>query len=235
MIGNKKIILVILLFAKIISVNSQSTKLYNLATFDFKPIHFGFALSLNSYSFVTKLSPEFNQLDSVYGLVSNPQGGFNLGMITNFRLGEYYDLRVLPRLTFAERHLIYNLKKNLTDFKEEKKTISSTFVELPVYFKYKSSRLNNMRTYILGGLKYSLDLESQKDVISNEVLLKLKRHDLGIAFGLGFDFYLEYFKFAPEITFSVGLFDMLVHDNTQYTRAIDKLYSRNITVSFNFE
>ena len=40
--------------------------------------------------------------------------------------------------------------------------------------------------------------------------------------GFGIDFYLEYFKFAPEFKATFGLVDMLVNDDSIYSSSIQK-------------
>jgi hypothetical protein len=58
---------------------------------------------------------------------------------------------------------------------------------------------------------------------------------MSVVFGIGFDLYLTYFKFSPEITYSFGLKNLLVQENNILTRPIDRLTSKIIQVSFNFE
>jgi hypothetical protein len=116
------------------------------------------------------------------------------------------------------------------------KTIESTYLEFPIDLKFKSNRINNYRIYVLGGFKYGIDMISQAKVESKDKdFVKLKRNDLGYEVGLGFDFYLVYFKFSPEIKMFNGLDNLLVQDGRRYSRPLKGLYSRIFLVSFNFE
>ena len=53
--------------------------------------------------------------------------------------------------------------------------------------------------------------------------------------GFGIDFYLEYFKFSPELKATFGLVDMLVYDESIYTSSIKKMLTRGFTVTLTFE
>ena len=68
-----------------------------------------------------------------------------------------------------------------------------------------------------------------------EKIVKLKRYDLGIEMGFGMDFYLEYFKFSPQIKLSFGLVDLLAEDETIYTKSVEKLTTNAWLLSFTFE
>ena len=53
--------------------------------------------------------------------------------------------------------------------------------------------------------------------------------------GFGLDFYLEYFKFSPQIKISYGLLNLLTNDSTIYTESINKLTTNGWMLSFTFE
>ena len=62
---------------------------------------------------------------------SQNQKGFNLGVVSNARLGNNLDLRFIPTLSLAERRIFYTLNDNNALTNENKK-IESTFIEFPV-------------------------------------------------------------------------------------------------------
>jgi hypothetical protein len=81
-------------------------------------------------------------------------------------------------------------------------------------------------------------MASQKDInstLANDILIKIDETDMLAVFGVGFDIYLTYFKFSPEITYSFGLKNLIVQENNILTRPIDRLTSKIIQISFNFE
>ena len=208
----------------------------NLPRYDFKKMHFGFTLGINSLDFKIKNNPKIIYQDSLYVLHSNNQKGFNLGIVSNFRLGKYTDLRFVPALVFGERHLFYSFADSINNIEIEKKKVESTLLDFPIYIKYKSQRYNNFRSYVLFGIKYSLDIASQKDIINeDEVIIKLNPNDLMGEIGFGMDFYLEFFKFSPQIKISRGVVNLLDRDQTVYTKSIKNLYTNGWMLSFTFE
>ena len=230
-----KKVLSILIFVSIAqnSWAQRHTVPLNLPNYDRKPVHFGFLLGINSMDF--KITPRAIQADTLYILKSQDQKGFNLGIVSNFRLGRNTDLRFLPTLSFAERDINYTIEID-GDLEEIKKDIESTFIEFPVNFKFKSNRYNNGRAYVITGLKYNIDLASQKDIDDEgQELIKLKKSDLMYEVGFGVDFYLEYFKFSPELKATFGLVDMLVYDESIYTSSIQKMLTRGFTITLTFE
>ena len=208
----------------------------NLSRYDFKKLHFGFTLGINELNFHLKENGNKLTNDSLYILESNSQKGFNLGIVSNLRLGKYTDLRFIPTLVFGERHLNYSFMDSTQSYVNELKKIESTLIDFPIYIKYKSSRYNNIRTYVIGGIKYSLDIASQ-DKIDDEgkKIVKLKKNDLMGEIGFGLDFYLEYFKFSPQIKISYGILNLLSKDETIYTQSIQKLTTNGWLLSFTFE
>ncbi len=205
----------------------------NLPNYDNKPIHFGFLIGLNTLDF--KLTPVSNVEDELFVIQSQNQKGFNLGVVSNMRLGNNLDFRFIPTLSLAERRIFYTLNDN-TVLTDENKKIESTFIEFPVSIKYKSSRYNNGRAYIMTGLKYSLDLASQRNIDDEGLeIVKIKKDDFLYEIGLGLDFYLPYFKFSPELKANFGLTNLVVNDGSIYSRSIKGMKTRGFSISFTFE
>lgn len=205
----------------------------NLPNYDRKPVHFGFLVGLNSMDF--KITANAIQADTLFVIKSQNQKGFNLGIVSNFRLGRNTDLRFLPTLSFAERDIIYTIEVE-GELEEIKKDIESTFIEFPINFKYKSNRYNNGRAYLITGAKLNIDLASQRNIDDEGLeLIKLKKTDLMYEIGVGIDFYLEYFKFSPEFKATFGLLDMLVKEETIYSSSIKKMLTHGFTITLTFE
>ena len=80
----------------------------NLQRYDNQQMHFGFSIGINSLDFNIKYNPDVMFKDSLYVLESQNQEGFNLGIVSNLRIGRYTDLRFIPTLVFGERHLEYD-------------------------------------------------------------------------------------------------------------------------------
>jgi len=233
----KRLIILLVLILMSTFVNAQRRVLIeNLPSYDYKPYHFGFILGLNKMDFAIRPKEDFKEFDSLFVLQSVPQWGFDIGIVGNLRLTQYLDFRFIPTLTFGDRNLNYKLAYKDTIIYNEVKKVESTLLEFPLLLKYKSARLTNVRAYVIGGAKYTIDLaskQSKKD--QDEELVKLRKHDYAFEVGVGFDFYLEYFKFATELKMAYGIRDLLIRDQTIYTTPIDRLNSKTLMISFLFE
>lgn len=210
---------------------SQNTKVLNLSTYDYKQLHFGFSLGLNISDF--RITRSYPNSDTIYVVEALREPGFNLGIVSNYRLANNLDVRFIPSLSFASRTVEFTIK-NVES--KAAKSVESTYIDFPFSFKYKAERINNGRAYLLGGVKFTFDMASQAKVTkSNEAIIKLKALDYHLELGFGIDCYLEYFKFAPEIKVSYGLRNMLIADNTIYSNSLEKLKSTIVLISFTFE
>ncbi len=232
----KNILLALSFLFFFIQSNAQHEGVRNLPKYDYQYIHFGFVLGINSSDFKINLAPDFRKMDSIYVVESEAVTGFNLGIVANLRIGNHFDLRFIPALSFSQRNLIYNITYLDTARGSVTKNIESNYLEFPVDLKFKSARIRNYRIYVLAGFKYSIDMISQAtvDAIDKEIV-KLNRFDYGYEIGLGFDFYMPYFKFSPEIKMYHGLNNLLVQDGKSFSRPIDALFSRIFELSFTFE
>ena len=217
-------------------VVAQQKKVQNIPKYDKQRVHFGFALGFTSPDFRLNPTKDFRTMDSVYNVESEPQLGFLLGIVSNVRVGNYFDVRFVPLLTFAQRNLLYTMSGGNSHAPATIKKVESTFLDFPVMLKYKSARINNYRAYVLAGGKYSIDLVSQAKVEdSSKEPVRLKPYDYGYEIGFGFDFYLMYFKFAIEIKMYNGINNLLVKDDLIYSRALESLNSKIFYVSLLFE
>ena len=208
----------------------------NLPKYDQQTIHFGFALGINSARFVIDRVGDLKIRDTIYSVESDPVSGFNLGILGNLRIGNYFDLRFIPTLSFCQRNFNYHFIYNDTSESFVTKNVESTYLEFPFNLKFKSKRIDNYRIYVLAGWKYQIDMVSQAKVKkSDKDILKLKRNDYGYEIGLGFDFYLPYFKFSPVIKMYNGLSNLIVQENTPLSSPIHALYSKTFMVSLFFE
>jgi hypothetical protein len=209
----------------------------NMPTYDRAPWHPGFTLGFNTADFVVNVGPSLSSPhDSLSQISTQSQTGLNLGIVTDLRLSDNFDLRFIPTLVFASRELDYTFATNGVVTHEISKIVQSTFSDFPLMIKFKSVRINNFRIYVIGGVKYDIDFISQNKV-SNATLqiVALKQNDFGLEYGIGMDFYFEYFKFSPELKVFHGLHDLLVHADTPYAKDIDGLFSKIFYLQFYFE
>lgn len=256
------------------SLMAQREKPKNLLLYDNQPYHFGFIIGYNQmsyamrcndgYQLVAQNSSEYpSTVDTYYtaeadyyvrSITPVPQPGFTVGVVGNLRLGKYFDLRLIPSLSFGTRTISFQFYKTVdypgqiigSAYHEKKKSIFSTFVEFPLQVKYKSKRLNNVAAYVIAGANFKIDLASQKksqvditnaqgEQITVTDNIRVKRTDLAAEVGAGFDFYTGYFKFGIEVKMSYGLFNILDSQNLIYDSSIKNIQNRTFQVSLTFE
>lgn len=196
-------------------------------------LHFGFFLGVNRTNFV--VIPTQAWPDSLKSVLSKPHTGFDLGIVSELRIMEYACVRFTPEIAFGSRSIEYSYMGIDTNVIEKK--IESTWLNFPLLLKIRSKRLNNIAAYMIGGARYTLDLASQKDAnnTAGQEIIKLYNHDFGFEAGAGIDFFLPYFKFGIELRTGLGVKNLLVKDNTQYSNAVDVLRSKIFLVAFTFE
>lgn len=231
---------VVLLMGLATMLNAQERKVKNLTGYDRKPVHFGFTLGLNTMDFLIYPNNRLNASPLIYSVENQKMPGFNLGPIANFRLGRYFDFRTLIVLSFGQRNLQYRISEDAAGSGSllaiEEMQIESTFLELPMLIKYKASRLNNFRPYLIAGGNPKIDLAARKEIKDEDMpQIRLQNYDIYYEVGIGADFYLPYFKFSAEIKYSQGLLNVMKPDETPYTKILDKIHSRMIMLSFHFE
>lgn len=226
------------------TVFAQKT-VQNLPTFDKQRIHFGFYIGTNMMNFNIEHSGEIftdpanGREYQLFGDLSALNPGFHVGLVSSLRLGEYFNLRLLPGISFGQRDTEFT--RYYLDTEElvqidDPIPVKSTFIELPIIFKYKAVRDGNARPYLIAGSTVRLDLARSKreDVVLNPF-------DVALDFGVGSDFYFDFFRFGLEARISIGMMDILWHDrpagdyNPNYINAIDRLTSNMFIISLNFE
>lgn len=242
---NKKYILLVFtmlfVFICVNMTHAQRIRAINLPKYDHAPYHFGFIIGYNVADFVIKQVPEFSILDTMYLVESSGSSGLTIGIVSNLRLGEHFDLRLNPDLSFSERKLHYKYKVSKT-FRDSliTKVIESTLIQLPLEFKIKSSRVKNYRVYVSAGAKYTFDWAGKeniktKDGVTKKQFTQIGKSDFGYQVGFGIDCYLEYFKFAPEIKFYRGFNNLLIQDGSAYNSSLSSLRSQFWMLSLTFE
>ncbi len=231
------LILILLLGTNIGQVLAQRDIPDNLPKFDNKHLHFGFQLGMSSNGFA--LDHDLTKSDSLIKLETGTQPGLVIHVVSELHLGPYFGLRFTPGIAFAARDLQYEYFSTQPT-SPIVKTIESTYIEAPILLKYRSMRVNNFAQYVMVGFNYGFDLSSQQFTDNNvdqagELIVKLKRMNYNAEVGVGFDFFLEYFKFSPELKFSYGLNNVIVQEQTTYSAPINNLKARNFIIALNFE
>ncbi len=207
---------------------------YNFFDFQQKPYYFGITLGYNTSTFKPFRSSNFLESDSIRSIESVNGPGFNLGIVTNLKMGDNFDFRFLPTLSFAERNIQYNRAGRLANFSQRK--VESVLVEMPFHIRYKSAPYNDFRLFVIAGVKYAFDVASDSRSRQAETLVKISPNDFSLEYGAGIQFFFPFFIFSPELKVSHGLGNTLIfNENLEESTVLEKLLSRTFTISLHFE
>lgn len=234
----KKIIIAVLLTCFLSTLCSAQAGAgrdnYNYRDFQRKAYYFGLSLGMNSSTFHLDRSKRFIGNEEISVTEADSGIGFNLNMIANLKLGDYFDFRFLPGFTFSERSLQYTYL-NSTDLPNMQiEALESVFFELPFQVRFKSAPYKDKRIFVVGGLKYSYDVASNSS--TRKTVLRFSPHDFQYEIGLGMQFFYPYFIFSPEIKFSRGITNTLIYDDRLFQSSLlENVMSQYFTLSFHFE
>lgn len=219
------------------NMEAQGEKPLNLRKFDRRVFHFGFMLGANYATFGLQRKYAPGVTDSVISMTTKGNVGFNLGVITSLKLWPWLRLRFVPSLSFLERSVNYDFQLANGYVESEKQSLKATSLDFPMMLKLRTLRITNFAAYFITGAQYSYDLSSNQDddQIQGELMLKTKKHDWQGQVGVGFDFFLQYFKFGIEVKYSHSFRNILFDDDTYLSRPVDKLYNRVWWFSITFE
>ncbi len=222
----------------VLAVGSLQAQKYrgnpNFLDFNQKPYYFGITLGINSSNFKPFRSKQFLMSDSIQTVESVTGPGFNLGIVTNLKMGDYFDFRFLPTLSFAERNINYDKASRFRDF--SRRTVESVFVEMPFQVRYKSAPFHDKRVFVIAGVKYSFDVASDSRSKQAETLVRISPSDFQLEYGAGLQFFFPFFIFSPELKISQGIGNTLIYNPAlQESTVLEKLLSRTFTISLHFE
>lgn len=163
--------------------------------------------------------------------------GFNVGLLGNVKLNNYFDLRLEPGVIFSNRDIDFTrFEENLQRFRETR----SAYVYVPLVLKFSTKRLNNFKPFVTGGIAIGHNLSGNEDNpddnSANQFRIKTTNYFYEVGFGI--DLYLEYFKFTPTIKGVFTINNELVPDadpNSPWTGNIDNMVTRGIFINFMFQ
>ena len=215
-------------------------KIINLPNFDNKILHYGYFLGTNQYDF------KFEYIDTYYeelmynDISVNQKNGFNVGLIGDLRINNFLNLRFEPGLYYNQRELVYPEYFEFTRESDRFREIKSTYIHLPLYLKINAKRINNFRPFLLLGASTDFNLSSNEnnsdDNASN--VFRTTTKSFNYELGLGFEFYLYYFKFSPSLRGIFSLQNELIQDTygeSPWTKNIINMFSRGISLIITFE
>lgn len=236
----KRLLFILTLLIASQSVSAQlfsKEKIKNKENFDKKLLTWGFFLGLNSYDY------QFNYERDQPDILVETNVGFSVGLISNLRISNHFDLRFEPGLFITQRNLQYDpsyfngLEFSDADLMRE---VKSTYVHFPLLLKVSTKRLNNFKPFILAGLSTSINLSSNEENPDDNSAGEFRstKNVLFYELGIGIDFYNQWFKFTPSIRGIFAMNDELVRDvdpDSPWTGNVTTMKTRGIFLNFTFQ
>ncbi|RIA08736.1 putative protein-translocating porin PorT [Flavobacteriaceae bacterium MAR_2010_72] len=235
----KKTLLILSIILLSQSVTAQlfsKEKIKNNENFDKDRLSWGFYLGLNAYDF------QFTYEQDLEDILVESTTGFNVGLISNLRINDYFDLRFEPGLYITQRNLQYDPSyfggsPNTADLFRE---VKSTYVHFPLLLKISTKRVNNFKPFIVGGVSTAINLSSNEENPDDNSFgqFRTKRSVAFYELGFGIDLYLYWFKFTPSIRGVFAFNDELVRDNdpnSPWTGNVASMKTRGVFINFTFQ
>ena len=205
----------------------------NLPNFDEKDLRFGYFIGTNQYDY--KIIYKENQ---EYPISVERSNGLNVGLIGELKLNKNLRLSFEPGLHSNNKKLIFNERRNFTNYNDTLWTIKSNNIHFPLLLKYSSKRLNNLRPYLKGGIAASINLSEIESTLENYSIdnFEFAKFNMFYELSFGIDFYLRYFKFSPSIR---GIFSFKnelpdgITDNP-WTGNLKKMFTRAVFINLSF-
>jgi len=233
----------VLILIYILSINIASSQLFtkeklsNNENFDKAKISWGYYLGVNSYDF------NFDYQQNLSDVQLEKTTGFNVGLIANLRINDFFDLRFEPGLIMSNRNLSYNPN----DFGDSEflenihlREVKSTYIHFPLLLKISTKRLNNFKPFVTTGVSTAINLSSnEKNLADNSSgQFRTKKNMFFYELGFGIDLYLEWFKFTPSIRGVFAISDELIRDDdplSPWTGNINFMKTSGVLINFTFQ
>jgi hypothetical protein len=229
---------VVFAVALLLSVAPAQAQLFRWArqhnpNYDDRKFSYGFSIGLHTTSYELNYSDQFvsKKFDTVHSVQPRFIPGFSLGFLVNYRLNEFFDLRLMPKAGFYSHGLTYLYTNRTT----QSQLIETTMVEFPILLKFKSMRRGNVRMYMVGGFTPAFEASGKNDIGTSSGAIPISKRNLSVDAGIGFDFYFPLFKFSPELRFSRGIIDMLGDEASIYKDPLSRLNTNTIGVYLIFQ
>jgi len=197
-----------------------------------KAIHYGFLFALPYTRFRFTHSEHYVTNGDSINLITAPSvAGFRMGLVGNLYLNERWDIRTTPSVSLYDRVLEYQFANG----KSRRELREATWIELPILLKYKSKRRMNSRMYMLGGITLGTETNVRRRSQPGSERLNAKSYDVTLDYGFGFEQFLAYTKFSPELRFSHGLVNMYEAGDAPTSISLRRLTTHTITLYLMFE
>ncbi|MFL2625801.1 MAG: porin family protein [Flavobacteriaceae bacterium] len=212
-------------------------RLINNENFDKAKLSYGYYLGFNNYGFNIDYKTDVEDIQVIKST------GFNVGLIGNVRINDYFDIRLEPGLVISNRTLSYSgtyFEGLIYEEKDLERELRSTYIHIPLLVKISTKRVDNIKPFIVGGISTALNLSSNQDNPddNSQGVFRLIKNNVFYELGIGVDIYLTWFKFTPSLRGVFSMKDEHVEDldpNSPWTRNIEQMQTRGVFINFTFQ
>lgn len=232
------------------SLSAQERTAQNRPYTDLRPLHLGIVvgthlqdMEMDNVGEQMLTLQDGTQMKSMVSCDQNNWDlGFNVGVLAEARINEYFAFRAAPQMYFGTRNITFlNYNKPQADGgpSKEYQALKAVYIGMNLDIIYAAKRFNNHRPYIMAGLAPVTNLSTK-----GSDHIQLKKSDVFLEVGMGCDFYLPFFKLRPELKFMYGLTNSLNKDHIAklqdevslpYAASVRDVRSKMIVLSFYFE
>ena len=130
----KRIIILCIIYLFSASAEAQlftKERVLNNENFDKPRLSYGYYLGLNSYDFNIDYKSNLKDIQVIKST------GFNVGLVGNIRINDFFDLRLEPGLVMSNRTLSYSgtyFEGLIFDESDTEREIRSTYIHIPLLF-----------------------------------------------------------------------------------------------------
>ncbi len=198
---------------------------------DARKFHFGVTVAPNFAKAKVVLAKDFYQRDSVRSIVTEGFFGLNFGGIADYRIGKFFTVRYLPQIEFSQRNFTFNFSDRQQTAKTETVSLNQCLL-----LKHHSTRHKNHRLYVIGGIRYSHDFQSNQNTIRspNQPMIAFKANSLYYEMGVGYDHFGLWSLISTEIKMSNSIGNIISTDPYIYSSSISRIQARLFQISFHF-
>ncbi|MBY5957102.1 PorT family protein [Membranicola marinus] len=205
--------------------------LHNYRNKQHKNYYFGISFGLHKSNLKVLHSEDFQDQKNISLIESYSSPGYDIKVIGNLKIGDYWDFRLLPGFSFGQMQMMYQHNTSPTD---KPLKLDYVYGELPFQVRYKSHPYKDMRVYVFGGFKYAFDISSKSRSINTD--FHVSASDYSLEGGIGMQFFFPYFILSPEIKLTKGISNILINNNQESDAGLlQKALSQMLTFSFHFE
>ena len=162
---------------------------------------------------------------------------FQIGVFTSFEVSNHIDFQ--PELLLVSQGLDYSTKFLFDDIRYK---IKSSYIQLPLLFKYRTAVKKNKLSGIMVGPYASIKLNSNRIIEiqghrEKSEMTNINQTDFGVIAGFAFDFNLASRKMLINLRSSYSLFNMMDRIDG-YIPMYDgpkKEYARNASITLSVE